>query len=73
MEYRLLGSTGVKVSPLCLGCMNFGGPTPEAEAVPIIHRALEAGINFLDTADMYVQGESERVVGRALAGRYASA
>ncbi len=68
MEYRTLGRTGVRVSPLCLGTMNFGGPTPEDEAVRMIHKALEAGINFLDTANMYVGGESERVVGKALAG-----
>ena len=68
MEYRLLGRTGVRVSPLCLGTMNFGGPTPEEVAVRMIHRALEAGINFVDTANVYVGGESERVVGKALAG-----
>ena len=69
MDYRLLGRTGVRVSPLCLGCLNFGNPTPEPEAVRLIHKALDAGINFLDTADMYVRGESERIVGRALKGR----
>ena len=67
MEYRNLGQTGVKVSPLCLGTLNFGGPTPEKEAIIMIHRALEAGINFVDTANMYNKGESERVVGKALA------
>lgn len=66
MEYRILGRTGVRVSPLCLGAMNFGGPTPEPESIRIIHQALDAGINFLDTANIYVQGESERVVGKAL-------
>lgn len=66
MEYRSLGRTGVMVSPLCLGAMNFGGPTPEDESFKIIHRALEAGINFIDTANVYNQGESERIVGRAL-------
>lgn len=66
MEYRSLGASGVKVSPLCLGTMNFGGPTPEAEAIEMINEALEAGINFIDTADVYNGGESERVVGRAL-------
>ncbi len=71
MEYRSLGYSGLKVSPLCLGTMNFGGPTPEAEAKQIINHALDAGINFIDTADAYHAGESERVVGRALkeAGR----
>jgi aryl-alcohol dehydrogenase-like predicted oxidoreductase len=68
MKYRLLGRTGVRVSPLCLGTMNFGGPTPEKESIRIIHKALEAGINFIDTANMYVEGESERVVGKALDG-----
>lgn len=66
VEYRSLGASGVKVSPLCLGTMNFGGPTPEAEAIEMINEALEAGINFIDTADVYNGGESERVVGRAL-------
>ncbi len=68
MEYRTLGRTGVKVSPLCLGTMNFGTPTPEAEAVRIIHKALDHGINFIDTANMYNKGESERIVGKALHG-----
>lgn len=68
MEYRLLGPTGVRVSPLCLGTMNFGGPTAEADSIRIIHQALDAGINFLDSANVYNRGESERVVGKALAG-----
>ncbi len=67
MEYRSLGRTGVMVSPLCLGAMNFGGPTDEAESIAIINRALEAGINFIDTANVYNAGESERIVGKALA------
>jgi aryl-alcohol dehydrogenase-like predicted oxidoreductase len=67
MEYRLLGRTGVRVSPLCLGTLNFGGPTPEDEAIRMIHNALDAGLNFIDTANAYVNGESERVVGKALA------
>ena len=66
MEYRFLGRTGVKVSRLCLGTMNFGGPTPEDESIAIIHAALDGGINFIDTADMYNAGESERIVGKAL-------
>jgi aryl-alcohol dehydrogenase-like predicted oxidoreductase len=66
MENRMLGRTGVRVSPLCLGTMNFGGPTPEPESIRIIHKALDAGINFVDTANVYVQGESERVLGKAL-------
>ena len=66
MEYRSLGRTGVKVSPLCLGAMNFGGPTPEAESIQIIDCALDGGINFIDTANVYNRGESERIVGAAL-------
>src|SRR5512135_3386386 len=66
MEYRSLGRTGVKVSPLCLGAMNFGGPTSKEDSIAIINRALEAGINFIDTANIYNAGESERIVGRAL-------
>ena len=67
MQYRNLGRTGVKVSPLCLGTMNFGGATPETASIHIIHKALDAGINFVDTANIYINGESERVVGKALA------
>ncbi len=66
MEYRSLGRTGVMVSSLCLGAMNFGGPTPEAESIQIIQRALEAGINFIDTANAYNQGGSEIIIGKAL-------
>jgi aryl-alcohol dehydrogenase-like predicted oxidoreductase len=66
MEMRNLGRTGVKVSPLCLGAMNFGGPTPEDESIQILNRALEGGINFIDTANVYNMGESEKIVGRAL-------
>ena len=69
MEYRLLGRTGVRVSPLCLGAMNFGGATGEHESVRIVHAALDAGVNFVDTADVYNEGRSEAVVGKALAGR----
>jgi aryl-alcohol dehydrogenase-like predicted oxidoreductase len=70
MEYRSLGRTGMHVSPLCLGAMMFGAwGEPDHEAgVKIIHRALDAGINFVDTADVYSQGESEIIVGKALAG-----
>jgi aryl-alcohol dehydrogenase-like predicted oxidoreductase len=67
MEHRSLGRTGVQVSPLCLGAMNFGGPTTEADSFDIIDAALEAGINFIDTANVYNAGESERIVGKALA------
>jgi aryl-alcohol dehydrogenase-like predicted oxidoreductase len=66
MEYRLLGRTGVWVSPLCLGAMNFGGPTTEEDSFTILNRALDGGINFIDTANSYNNGESERIVGRAL-------
>lgn len=66
MEYRSLGRTGVMVSSLCLGCMNFGGKTPENEGMDIIDKALDEGINFLDTANVYSRGASETVVGKAL-------
>ena len=70
MQMRVLGTTGVKVSPLCLGAMMFGawGNTDHDESVRIIHRALDAGVNFIDTADVYSAGESEEIVGKALAG-----
>lgn len=66
MKYRTLGRAGVKVSSLCLGTMMFGGPTNEKDSIRIIHRALDAGINFLDTANVYNGGESERVIGKAV-------
>ena len=71
MEYRLLGRTGVKVSPLCLGAMMFGswGNNDHADAIRIIHRALDADINFIDTADVYSGGTSEEIVGKAIEGR----
>jgi aryl-alcohol dehydrogenase-like predicted oxidoreductase len=70
MNLRTLGNTGVKVSPFCLGAMMFGGwGNPDHdESIRIIHRALDAGINFIDTADVYSRGESEEIVGKALAG-----
>jgi aryl-alcohol dehydrogenase-like predicted oxidoreductase len=70
MDYRPLGHTGVKVSPLCLGAMMFGewGNADHDESVRIIHRALDSGINFIDTADVYSRGESEEIVAKALAG-----
>ena len=70
MNYRSFARTGVKVSPLCLGAMMFGewGNPDHDECIRIIHRALDAGINFIDTADVYSRGESEEIVGRALAG-----
>jgi aryl-alcohol dehydrogenase-like predicted oxidoreductase len=71
VEHRTLGRTGVSVSPLCLGAMMFGawGNPDHDESVRIIHRALDAGINFVDTADVYSRGESEEIVGKALKGR----
>src|SRR4051794_22043291 len=71
MKMRTLGRTGVKVSPLCLGAMMFGawGNRDHDESISIIHRALDGGINFIDTADVYSAGESEEIVGKALAGR----
>ncbi len=70
MELRPLGRTGVQVSQLCLGTMMFGtwGDTDHDESIRIIHAALDAGINFVDTADVYSRGESEEIVGKALAG-----
>ena len=70
MEHRQLGRTGVSVSKFCLGAMMFGawGNPDHDESIRIIHAALDAGINFIDTADVYGQGESEEIVGKALAG-----
>jgi aryl-alcohol dehydrogenase (NADP+) len=75
MRYRKLGRTGLDVSPVCLGCMSFGDPArgshpwslDEEASLPLIRRALEAGINFFDTANVYSDGSSEEIVGRALA------
>jgi aryl-alcohol dehydrogenase (NADP+) len=72
MDYRNLGSSGIKVSPVCLGTMLFGDRTDAAEAGRIVDSARAAGINFIDTADSYVKGESERLVGKLLAGDRAS-
>lgn len=69
MTYHTLGRSGLKVSPLCLGAMMFGGPANEADSFRIIDRALDAGINFIDTANIYTAGASERIVGQALRGR----
>ena len=71
MQYRTLGRTGIKVSPYCLGAMMFGGMgnADHDDSIRIIHKALDAGINFIDTADRYSQGESEKIVGKALKGR----
>jgi aryl-alcohol dehydrogenase-like predicted oxidoreductase len=71
MRMRTLGGTGIKVSPYCLGAMMFGawGNSDHDDSVRIIHAALDGGINFIDTADVYSQGESEEIVGKALHGR----
>ncbi len=66
MDYRKLGRSGVLVSPLCLGTMNFGGPTSEADSFAIMRKAVDGGINFFDTANVYNQGESERITGKFL-------
>lgn len=67
MEYRPLGRTGVQVSALCLGCMNFGWGAEEDDSIRMIDRALDGGVNFLDTADVYARGISEQITGKALA------
>jgi aryl-alcohol dehydrogenase-like predicted oxidoreductase len=71
MKYRTLGRTGLKVSPLCLGTMMFGGwGNPDHDdSVAIIHAAIDGGVNFIDTADVYSAGESEEILGKAIAGR----
>lgn len=66
MEYRSLGRTGLQVSIQCLGCMMFGGKTEEQESMNIIDKAIDSGINFLDTANVYNHGRSEEAVGKAL-------
>ena len=66
MQYRQLGRSGLKISPICLGTMMFGGPTDEATSARIVAKAREAGINFIDSADAYNGGQSEQVVGRAI-------
>src|SRR5258708_461262 len=66
MEYRRLGRSGLMVSELCLGCMTFGREADEATSRAIVRRFMEAGGNFLDTADVYSQGLSEEVTGRAI-------
>jgi aryl-alcohol dehydrogenase-like predicted oxidoreductase len=71
MQYRTLGGTGIKVSPYALGAMMFGaiGNPDHDDSIRIIHKALDVGINFIDTSDMYSGGESEEIVGKALQGR----
>ena len=71
MDYRVLGTTGISVSTFALGTMMFGawGNPDAAECTAMVHRALDAGINLVDTADVYDQGRSEEIVGAALGGR----
>ena len=69
MKYRLLGRTGLQVSEICLGTMMFGGRTDEAHSIEIISKAIDSGINFIDTADIYNAGVSEEITGRAIADR----
>jgi len=69
MEYRVLTGTGLEVSTLCLGAMLYGGQVAEKDAVEMVHYALDCGVNFVDTANVYVTGESETVLGKALKGR----
>ncbi|MGH8273999.1 MAG: aldo/keto reductase, partial [Gammaproteobacteria bacterium] len=72
MQTRILGADGLKVSAIGLGCMGmseFYGPSEEAESLAVIQRALDLGVNFLDTADMYGTGENEKLVGRAISNR----
>ena len=71
MEYRVLGATGIRVSTHCLGTMMFGawGNSDVDECVRVVHEALDGGINFVDTADVYSAGASEEIVGRAIADR----
>ena len=69
MEYKNLGNAGVKVSRLCLGTMMFGGATNEQDSIEIIHRAMDDGINFIDSANVYNDGEAESILGKAVSGR----
>src|ERR1700722_4755967 len=69
MDHRYLGRSALKVSPLCLGAMMFGGETDEATSKRIIDKAFDQGVNFIDTADVYHAGRSEEVVGRAISQR----
>jgi aryl-alcohol dehydrogenase-like predicted oxidoreductase len=69
MEYRKMGRTGLKVSSFCLGTMTFGRQVEEKESIRIIHKALDTGVNFLDTADIYVNGVTEEIVGKAIRGK----
>ena len=66
MEYRVLGRTGLRISPICFGTGNFAEPTPEEEAKRMVNRALDADVNLLGTGNIYADGEGERIIGRAL-------
>ena len=68
MKYRKMGRTGLMVSEICLGTMTFGNQVNEAESIKLVKRAMDAGINFIDTADQYVNGLTEEIVGKALKG-----
>jgi aryl-alcohol dehydrogenase-like predicted oxidoreductase len=68
MKYKKVGRTGLKVSQICLGTMNYGDPVSEEESIKIIRGAIDAGVNFIDTADMYAGGKSEEIIGKALKG-----
>ena len=69
MEYRILGKSGLRVSEIGLGGNNFGGRLGEQESISVIHQALEQGINFIDTAELYSQGHSEEAVGKGVKGK----
>jgi aryl-alcohol dehydrogenase-like predicted oxidoreductase len=69
MEYRKVGRTGLRVSPVCLGTMTFGDQVNEPDAIAMTHAVLDAGVNFVDTANMYADGRSEEIVGKAIKGR----
>jgi aryl-alcohol dehydrogenase-like predicted oxidoreductase len=68
MKYRKLGRTGLKVSTICLGTMNYGDPVSETEAINIMKSAMAAGVNFIDTADVYAEKKAEEIIGKALKG-----
>ena len=69
MEYKVLGKSGLLVSELCLGTMTFGKEVNESDSIKMIHKFLDEGGNFIDTADVYVGGESEQIVGKAIKER----
>ena len=69
MQHRRLGRSGLRVSPICIGALMFGGPTDAATSCAMLDEAADQGVNFVDTADAYNGGKSEEVVGRAVRGR----